>query len=196
MLNKQVDRIRNLKFGFGAWLCLLTALPLTVTYAEDSAYLIQPGDVLQVSVWKEVDLQGEVLVRPDGGISFPLVGDLPVEGLSVVQVTEQITQRIQKYIPDPVVTVATKQIGGNQIYVIGKVARPGSFPFSKSLDVMQALSLAGGTTTYASVSDIRILRRAANGQQAAIRFDYSDVEKGKSLNTNIVLHSGDVVVVP
>ena len=196
MLNKQVDRIRNLKFGFGAWLCLLTALPLAASYAEDSAYLIQPGDVLQVSVWKEVDLQGEVLVRPDGGISFPLVGDLPVEGLSVVQVTEQITQRIKKYIPDPVVTVATKQIGGNQIYVIGKVARPGNFPFSKSLDVMQALSLAGGTTTYASVSDIRILRRAANGQQMAIRFDYSDVEKGKALNTNIVLHSGDVVVVP
>ena len=196
MLNKQVDRIRNLKFGFGAWLCLLMALPLTASYAEDSAYLIQPGDVLQVSVWKEVDLQGEVLVRPDGGISFPLVGDLSVEGLSVVQVTEQITQRIQKYIPDPVVTVATKQIGGNQIYVIGKVARPGNFPFSKSLDVMQALSLAGGTTTYASVSDIRILRRAANGQQTAIRFDYSDVENGKALNTNIVLHSGDVVVVP
>ena len=194
MLNKQVDRIRNLKFGFGAWLCLLMALPLTASYAEDSAYLIQPGDVLQVSVWKEVDLQGEVLVRPDGGISFPLVGDLPVEGLSVVQVTEQITQRIQKYIPDPVVTVATKQIGGNQIYVIGKVARPGNFPFSKSLDVMQALSLAGGTTT--SVSDIRILRRAANGQQTAIRFDYSDVENGKALKTNIVLHSGDVVVVP
>jgi polysaccharide export outer membrane protein len=199
MLNKQVDKVRSFKFGFGAccgaWLCLLTLLPLTATHAEESPYLIQPGDVLQVNVWKEVDLQGEVLVRPDGGISFPLVGDLPVEGLSVAQVTEQITQKIQKYIPDPVVTVATKQIGGNQIYVLGKVARPGNFPFSKSLDVMQALSLAGGTTTYASVSDIRILRRV-NGQQIAIRFDYSDVEKGKALNTNIVLHSGDIVVVP
>lgn len=199
MLNKQLDKVRNIKYGFGSvfgvWLCLLSLLPLASIQAEETPYLIQPGDVLQVSVWKEVDLQGEVLVRPDGGISFPLVGDLSVEGLSVVQVTEQITQKIQKYIPDPVVTVSTKQIGGNQIYVLGKVARPGSFPFSKPLDVMQSLSLAGGTTTYASLSDIRILRRE-NGQQIAIRFDYGDVEKGKALNTNILLRSGDIVVVP
>jgi polysaccharide export outer membrane protein len=166
------------------------------SYSQEAPYLIQPGDVLQISVWKEADLQAEVLVRPDGGISFPLVGDLSLKGMSVAQTAELITKKIEQYIPDPVVTVATKQIGGNRIYVIGKVNRPGDFPFSKALDVMQALSLGGGTTPYADLSDIRVLRRDENGKQVAIRFDYADVEKGKALETNILLQSGDTVVVP
>ena len=176
--------------------CLLFQGLMSVSIAAESAYLIQPGDVLQVSVWKEPDLQAEVLVRPDGGISFPLAGDLSVQGLDVAQVTELVTKKIERYIPDPVVTVATKQIGGNRIYVIGKVARPGEFPFNKPLDVMQALSLGGGTTPYASVSDIHILRRDQSGKQVAIPFDYGRVENGKSLESNIVLQSGDTVVVP
>ena len=176
--------------------CLFLQGLISVSDAAESAYLIQPGDVLQVSVWKEPDLQSEVLVRPDGGISFPLAGDLSVQGLSVAQVTELVTKKIERYIPDPVVTVATKQIGGNRIYVIGKVARPGEFAFIKPLDVMQALSLGGGTTAYASVSDIYVLRRDQNGKQVAIPFDYGRVENGKSLESNIVLQSGDTVVVP
>ena len=161
----------------------------------NDAYLIQPGDVLQVSVWKEPDLQSELLVRPDGGISFPLAGDVTVSGMSVAGVSELITERIKRYIPDPVVTVVTKAIGGNHIYVVGKVNRPGEFPFSRPLDVMQALSLAGGTTPFASLSSIRILRRD-NGKQTAMRFDYGDIENGKALENNILLRSGDTVVVP
>ena len=176
----------------------MTVLLLTgmaAAHAEDVGYQIQPGDVLQISVWKETDLQSEVLVRPDGGISFPLAGDLHVEGLSVEQVAQAISERIQKYIPDPVVTVATKVIGGNHIYVVGKVNRPGEFPFSRPVDVMQALSLAGGATPFAALSDIRILRRE-NGKQVAIRFDYTRIEDGKMLEKNIQLKSGDTVVVP
>jgi polysaccharide biosynthesis/export protein len=176
-------------------LVTLSAMAALAAPAVSDPYLIQPGDVLQVSVWKEPDLQSELLVRPDGGISFPLAGDVTVSGMSVAAVSDLIAERIKRYIPDPVVTVVTKLIGGNHIYVVGKVNRPGEFPFSRPLDVMQALSLAGGTTPFASLSSIRILRRD-NGKQTALRFDYGDIEDGKALEKNILLRSGDTVVVP
>ena len=158
-------------------------------------YQVQPGDVLHVTVWKEQDLTGEVLVRPDGGLSFPLVGDVVASGKTVTALREEFTERLKRYVPNPVVTVAVKQINGNHIYVVGKVQRPGEFPFGRPLDVMQALSLAGGATPFASVNDIVILHRE-NGQQRAIRFHYSDVARGKNLAQNIQLQSGDIVVVP
>jgi len=160
-----------------------------------NSYRLQPGDLLDVTVWKEKDLSGEVLVRPDGGISFPLVGDVIASGKTVDGLREELAERLKHYIPDPVVTVATKQIGGNRIFVVGKVQRPGEYPFSQSLDVMQALSLAGGTTPYAALNNILILRRD-DTQQRAIHFHYSDVARGKDLTQNIVLQSGDTVVVP
>jgi polysaccharide export outer membrane protein len=163
--------------------------------ADDQPYQIQAGDVLFVSVWKEAELQSEVLVRSDGGISFALAGDLKAAGLSVAELSEQLAARIKKYIPDPVVTVAIKVNNGNRIYVVGKVNRPGEFPYGRPIDVMQAIALASGTTPYAALSDIRILRRE-NGKLSALRFDYTDVERGKSLESNIVLRSGDTVVVP
>lgn len=164
--------------------------------ASVSLYLIQPGDILAVSVWKEPDLQAELLVRPDGGISFPLAGDMLAAGRSVEDVRQNIERNLKKYIPDPAVTVMVKQIGGNYIYVIGKVNRPGQYTFAKQLDVMQALSLAGGATPYADVNDIRILQRDAKGALRSTSFRYTEVEKGKSLDQNIQLKSGDTVVVP
>lgn len=179
-------------------LLMIAVLGLSIADAattDEGTYQIQPGDVLQVSVWKETDLQLEVLVRPDGGISFPLAGDMNVSGMSVSQVADTIAARIKRYIPDPVVTVVTRLIGGNRIYVVGKVNRPGEFQFNRPLDVMQALSLAGGATPFASLSSIRILRREG-GKQSAVRFDYTDIENGKALDSNILLRSGDTVVVP
>lgn len=163
--------------------------------APNAPYAIQPGDVLTVSVWKERELQSDVLVRPDGGLSFPLAGDIQASGRSVEEVRALIEKGLKRYIPDPAVSVAVKQIGGNFIYVIGKVHRPGQFPFSKPLDVMQALALAGGATPYAAVNDIRILRRDAAGLKS-VPFHYNDVEKGRELEQNILLGSGDTVVVP
>ncbi len=160
-----------------------------------NVYRIQPGDVLQIAVWKEQDLQGEILVRPDGGISFPLVGDLQAGGVTVADLTATFKQKLTRLIPDPEVVIAIKQIGGNRIYVIGKVNRPGEFTFSKSLDVMQALSMAGGATPFAALNDIRILRREA-GQLHALEFRYSEVERGRDLGQNVLLISGDTVVVP
>jgi len=158
-------------------------------------YRLQPGDVVTVSVWKEQDLQREVLVRPDGALSFPLAGEIDVDGKTVEQLRVSLVERLKRYVPDPVVTVAVKVIGGNRVYVLGKVLRPGEFPFSSPIDVMQALSLAGGATSFAQVNDIVILRRENSGQRA-LTFRYSDVERGKSLQQNVLLQSGDTVVVP
>jgi polysaccharide biosynthesis/export protein len=158
-------------------------------------YQLQPGDVLEVSVWKETDLQREVLIRPDGSFNFPLAGEVDARGKTVENVRAILVERLQKYVPSPVVTVAVKQIGGNRIYVVGKVVHAGDFPLNNSLDVMQAISLAGGTTPYAAVNDIVILRRQ-NGHQQAFSFHYSDVARGRDLSQNIQLESGDTVVVP
>lgn len=159
-------------------------------------YRIQPGDVLLISVWKEADLQAEVVVRPDGWLSFPLAGDQVAEGRTIEELRKALVERLRKYVPEPVVTVSVRQLGGNRIYVMGKVNRPGEFPFSKPLDVMQSLTLAGGTTSFADTNDIRILRREENGKQVVIPFRYDDVARGRRLEQNIVLRSGDTVVVP
>jgi polysaccharide export outer membrane protein len=158
-------------------------------------YQINPGDLLQISVWREEDLQREVLVRPDGKFSFPLAGDIDARSKSIEQIRELLTERLSKYIPDLVVSVAVLQINGNKVYVIGQVNRPGDFVVNPQVDVLQALSMAGGTTPFAEINDIQILRRT-NGELSAIEFRYRDIEKGKRLHRNILLQAGDVVVVP
>lgn len=187
-----------------ARLCLilaaLLASPFALADAADTdtpppAYHIQPGDVLQVSVWKEDDLKADVLVRPDGAFSFPLAGDIDTRGKSVEELRAELAKRLKRYIPDPVVTVAVRQIVGNRIFVLGQVNRPGDFQFSRPVDVMQALSMAGGTTSFAALNDIVILRRE-RGELRTFRFHYADVARGKDLSQNILLDSGDTIVVP
>jgi polysaccharide biosynthesis/export protein len=163
--------------------------------AVSGGYILQPGDVLQVAVWKETDLTSEILIRPDGGISFPLAGDLQAAGHTVVELTATLEKRIRKLEPDAVVTVVVKAATGNRVYVIGKVNKPGDFALSRPIDVMQALSLAGGATPYADINDIRVLRRDGN-HQSVMAFRYGDVERGRNLAQNILLKSGDTVVVP
>ena len=172
----------------------LTTPALAATPSAD-AYMIEPGDVLEISVWREEDLKRDVIVRPDGGLSFPLVGGIQASGKSVDQLQTEVTEKLKKYISDPSVTVAVKQLSGNKVYVIGKVNRPGEFAVSRNVDVVQALSMAGGMTAYAAANKIRVLRRDA-GKQTAIPFAYGDVEKGENLEQNIILRAGDVVLVP
>jgi polysaccharide export outer membrane protein len=158
-------------------------------------YIVQPGDMLTIDVWKEKDLQRELMVRPDGGLDFPLIGNIDVSGKTVDQLRQEIVTKLAKYVPDPVVTLSVKQSLGNKIYVIGKVNKPGDFIVIRNTDVMQALSMAGGLNPYASANKIKILRRE-HGVLKTIPFKYSRVEKGEDLETNIVLQGGDVVVVP
>ena len=164
--------------------------------AATPGYQIQPGDVLQISVWREEDLKLDVLVRPDGGFTFPLAGDMSALGKTVEDLRKEISDRLIRYIPDLVVTVAVKEINGNKIYVIGQVNKPGAFVMNPRVDVMQALSIAGGTTPFAKLDDIVVIRRSSETNQIKLPFRYNDVVKGRGLEQNVLLVSGDVVVVP
>jgi polysaccharide export outer membrane protein len=189
-----VGCLRQVSFAVVAAACL-TARGAPAQPEAPPTYEIQPGDLLTVSVWKEPELQSDVLVRPDGGLTFPLAGDITAVGRSVDSLRQEIEERLKRYIPEPVVTVAMRQIGGSRIYVLGQVNRPGDFVLSGPVDVMQALSLAGGATAFASLNDIIVLRRSGT-EQTAIHFAYQDVVRGRSLEQNILLRSGDTVVVP
>lgn len=189
----------------GFWLGLCAAslalwqpqylLATTHNTSNSPGYTIQPGDILRISVWKEPELHSEELVRPDGRFSFPLAGELVAHGKSVVQIQSEIVKRLTKYIPDLVVTVSVKQILGNKIYVLGEVNDPGEFVANRPIDVLQALSMAGGTTRFAALDDIKVLRRTG-GELRSIRVHYGDIKKGKNLQQNIILKSGDLVLVP
>ena len=181
------------------WLQVGMLLASAVLAAEPlppvAAYRLQPGDVLTVDVWKEKELQQEVLIRPDGGITFPLAGDLVAAGRSVEDLRGDLAARLNHYIPDAVVTVGVKAVAGNRVYVIGKVNRAGDYMLVRPTDVMQALSLAGGMTPFADSNSIKVLRRD-NGKERAFEFRYGDVEQGRRLEQNILLQGGDTVVVP
>jgi polysaccharide export outer membrane protein len=161
----------------------------------EADYVIQPGDVLLVSVWREPDLQQSILVRPDGGISFPLAGDVVAAGQTISQLTEALAGKISKFIPSPVVTVTLQENLGNRIYVTGRVTRPGVYLINQYVDVLQAISMAGGLTPFAERGKIKILRRE-NGVERVIPFNYKQVEKGQSLEQNVLLRPGDTIVVP
>ena len=159
------------------------------------AYIIGPGDVLNISVWKEEGMQQEVLVKPDGGITFPLAGDIDVSGMSTATLRNVLVKKLKRYIPNPVVTVSVLKSVSNKIYVVGKVNRPGEFIASHYMDVLQALSLAGGLSPYAESDEIKIMRRTGDTRQV-FEFDYDEVVSGESLEMNIILKAGDTVVVP
>lgn len=174
---------------------LLAACTARAALAQDAEYTVKPGDILSIAVWKEPDLQGPVLVRPDGAFSFPLAGQVDARGKTVMQLQQTVTDRLKKFISDPVVTVSIQQVNGNKVYVIGQVNKPGEFVVNPRVDVMQALSMAGGTTPFAALGDITILRRDG-GVQRSLPFRYNDVIRGRNLDQNITLQAGDVVVVP
>lgn len=171
------------------------AKPAAVTAGADPEYRIGPEDVLEISVWKEETLKKEVLVRPDGGISFPLAGEVQAAGKTAAELQQEITKRIEQYIPDAVVSVALLKVVGNKIFVIGKVNKPGEYPAGRYVDVLQVLTMAGGLTPYAAENDIKVLRKV-QGKDIVFPFEYSKVQKGERLEQNITLQGGDVVVVP
>ena len=161
----------------------------------DEGYRVQPGDILQISVWGEDELNREVLVRPDGNISYPLVGEVLARGQTVAWIDSEISRRLDPFIPAAEVSVAVRQVVGNSVFVVGKVNRPGQIVATRQLDVMQALGIAGGLTRFADGDEIKVVRRV-DGQQKAFPFRYGDIEQGKNLELNILLQPGDLVVVP
>ncbi len=161
----------------------------------EDKYQLGPEDVIEVSVWKEPDLTKQLAVRPDGKISYPLIGEVQVAGKTVKQVREEISKRLEKFVTDAQVTVILLKTQNYKIYVVGKVNKPGEFVVGRPANVMQALAMAGGLTPFASPGKIIVIRRSGNNEQT-FPFDYKSVAKGEFLDQNITLLPGDVVVVP
>jgi polysaccharide export outer membrane protein len=193
--NKTGYARRFLTLALAVCLSSVSTVRAADSAASSSGYKLQPGDVLQVVVWKETDLQSDVLIRPDGGISFALAGDMQAAGRTTDELRAELESRVRKLVPDAVVTVQVKAASGNRVFVIGKVNHPGDFALIRPIDVMQALSLAGGATPFADTNGIRVLHRDGP-RQTSVRFRYSDVARGRHLEQNILLQSGDTVVVP
>ena len=173
----------------------LLAVSCAVALAKESTYHIGPGDVLEISVWKDESLSRQLVVPPDGVISFPLIGDIDVTNLTVPDLRKTVTQKLSEFVPDATVTVMLLQINSLRGYVIGKVNKPGEFPINMETNVMQILSMGGGMGEFASDTKILILRQEG-GKTIKIPFNYKQVKKGENLEQNIILRRGDVVVVP
>lgn len=166
-------------------------------FAADKAniYRLYPGDSASISVWREDTLQKQVIVLPDGSITFPLIGRIEVSGLSTTEVEQLVTAKLKAYLPDPVVTVLIVGIEGHRAYVTGKVLHPGSVILNGPITVLQAISLVGGFDRFADPGGIKVIRSKPEGQEV-ISVKYSDIIAGKDMTTNVQLLTGDTIVVP
>ena len=165
------------------------------TASVDPGYRLGAEDVMLISVWKDEQLTKEVVVRPDGMVSFPLVGDVQAEDRTVEEIRVELVKRLTKYIPNPNVSVAVMKVLSYKVYIVGRVNKPGEYLIGHYTDVLQALSLAGGLTPFASGNEIKVIRRM-KGQQQVFPFRYGEVQQGRDLEKNILLQRGDVVMVP
>jgi polysaccharide export outer membrane protein len=163
---------------------------------HDDAFVIGPDDVLAISVWKEPDVSRSVPVRSDGKISLPLAGEVQAGGTTPRQLEKAIAAKLQSYISEPEVTVIVQQINSQKYNVLGLVARPGAYPLTNSVTVLDAIAVAGGFRDFAKQKSIYILRQGGDGSQTRIPFNYKDVIKGKNVEQNIKLQPRDTVVVP
>lgn len=158
-------------------------------------YVIGPEDVLSVFVWREKDLTADVMVRPDGRVSLPLLNDIQAAGLTPEQFRETVTKAAARYVEEPNVTIVVKEINSRKVFVTGEVEKPGTYPLLGPLNVLQLITLAGGLREYADAKNITI-QRNVGGSIQTLKFNYKDVIKGKRLEQNILLKPGDTVIVP
>ena len=176
---------------------LLVAVSSAVFAQSESAYKLRHGDALMVSVWRDEALRMEVRVLPDGSITFPLAGRVEVVGLSTPEVEARVAEKLKKYIPVPVVTVAITATDGNRVFVLGKVVNPGAVTLnSPDTTVLQMLSQVGGLDRFADGNSIRVLRKSSDGNSQILPVRYDDLIKGSQLETNVVLMPGDTILVP
>ncbi|MBA4417633.1 MAG: sugar transporter [Syntrophus sp. (in: bacteria)] len=171
--------------------------PVLAAVKTGTDYLIGPGDLLDISVWRDETLTKTVAVLPDGKISFPLVGQLVAAGKTIAQIKQEIEEKLTPYIPEPVLSVEVKQVNSMEVYVIGRVNFTGQnrFMLNKYVNVLQALSMAGGLNPFAKRNSIKIFRQEG-GKTKVFDFRYDEVANGIRLEQNIQLKPGDVVMVP
>lgn len=163
--------------------------------SSSAPFAVNYGDVLEITVWGNDDMARRTVVRADGNISYPFVGDINVAGMTIPQVKATLTHRLVEYIPNAQVTVSLFESRSNVVYVVGKVQRPGAFPLYGPMTPIQAMAMAGGTTPFAKESSIYIVRTLKDGSQKSYPFNYNRVTSGNT-EQNIMLQPGDTVVVP
>jgi polysaccharide export outer membrane protein len=160
-----------------------------------SNYVIGPEDLLGVVFWREPEMSGDVTVRPDGRITVPVVGEIQAAGLAPTALQEQIAAAAAKYINAPNVVVVVRAINSRKVFVTGRVTTPGAHSLIGPLTVMQAIALAGGLTEYANEKNITVLRNE-KGRVVTLKFNYTDVARGRNVDQNVQLQPGDTIVVP
>jgi polysaccharide export outer membrane protein len=159
-----------------------------------SGYVIGADDLLSIRFWADAQLSADVVVRPDGKISVPLLNDVQAAGLTPEQLNTALEQAASKFIAEPDATVIVREVRSRKVYVLGQVARPNQVPLNSEMNVLQVLTAVGGLLEYADKSNIVILR-VENGRERRFKFNYHDVVKGKNVQQNILLQPGDTVVV-
>jgi polysaccharide export outer membrane protein len=162
-------------------------------YSGGSKYRVGPEDILHVSVWGNQDLTLDVIVRPDGKISLPLIQDIQAEGLTASELADVIHKKLLVYIKEPEVSVMVKEINATKFSVLGYVNKPGTYALRGDMSVLQALSMAGGLTPFASPRKIRLLRNTTGTQKVRVVNYYNLIDSGEG---NILLKPGDTIVVP
>lgn len=162
-----------------------------IAAVDPTSFQIGAEDVLYVQVWREPDFTRQVMVRPDGKISMPLINEVQAAGLTPDQLTAELAKRLSEYLNKPEVLVSVLQVNSKKYYLNGEVNRPGAFPLVVPTRVLEALSAAGGFREFANTKNITILRKGER-----LKFNYKDVIKGKKLEQNIFLEPGDHIIVP
>ena len=180
--------------------CFEPKLPPTA-FEAPTGFLLGPEDELEITVWGNKDLTRATVIRPDGLISMPIIGDVQAAGLTADALAQRIAERLKQYLATtPSVSVSVKTINSYSVYVLGEVAKPGKFQLKSYITVLQAISMAGGFTDYAKKNKLQVVRVTENGehrqQEVRIPLRYDDLLSGNGGPGNIVLHSGDTVVVP
>ena len=171
-----------------------------VSKSSSNEFLLGPEDVLEVVVWRNQDLSRQVIVRPDGMISMPVIGDVQAAGLTPDQLAEKITKRLKEYKENPTVSVSVKEVNSYNVFVLGEVMKPGKYQLKSYTTVLQAISLAGGFTPYASKNKLQVVRHVSNGtggwREVRLAMAYDDLLKGRGDPEYFMVRSGDTIVVP
>ena len=160
-----------------------------------TGYVIGTDDIISVVIWREKDMSAEVVVRPDGKVSLPLLNDIQAAGLTPDQLRAQIEKAATKFIENPNATIIVKSINSRKVHIIGNVMKGGTFPMNGEITVLQLIALAGGLQEWADAKNIVVMRKE-NGRDLALKFNYKDVVRQKNLEQNITLRPGDTVFVP
>jgi polysaccharide biosynthesis/export protein len=162
----------------------------------DGDFIIGNDDVLAINVWKEPDLTRQLPVRSDGKISLPLIGDVQAAGRTPTQLEQDITDKLKAFITDPQVAVIVQQINSLKFNILGEVVRPGSYPLTSGMTIVDAIAAAGGFKDFAKKKGIYVLRQNTSGSESRYEFNYNEFIKGKNTKQNITLKQHDTVIIP